>query len=183
MGISGMIFGFCGIPFYGLISGWVGKRHAMGLVLIMAIMAFIGDWWFYNPNIPWLQIFASGFVAFTGAGFWMLFNSLLADVIDYDELETGKRREGSFSACQSWILKIGLSLGAGASGWILAATGFDADLGGDQTAHAIFYIRFMLSAIPVIFLVGALFALYKFPLTKEAMAELRLKLEEMRGEV
>ena len=183
MGISGMLFGFCGIPFYGLISKWVGKRHAMGLVLIMAIMAFIGDWFFYNPNYPWLQIFASGCVAFTGAGFWMLFNSLLADVIDYDELETGKRREGSFSACQSWILKVGLALGAGASGWILAFTGFDADLGGNQSAHAIFYIRFMLSAIPVIFLVGALFALYKFPLTKEAMAELRLKLEDMRGEV
>ena len=113
----------------------------------------------------------------------MLFNSILADVIDYDELETGKRREGAFAACQSWITKFGLALGAGASGWILAATGFDADLGGAQSAEAIFYIRFMLSSVPVVFLIGALFALWKFPLNKETMAELRLKLEEMRGEV
>lgn len=50
MGIAGMVFGFLGISFYTAISKWLGKRHAMGAVLIMAIMAFIGDWWFYNPN-------------------------------------------------------------------------------------------------------------------------------------
>ncbi|MBK1878341.1 MFS transporter [Pelagicoccus mobilis] len=183
MGIAGMVFGFLGIPFYTTISKKWGKRHAMALVLIMAIMAFIGDWWLYNPNLPWLQIFATGFVAFTGAGFWTLYNSLLPDVIDYDELESGKRREGAFSACQSWIMKVGLALGAGASGWILAATGFDSELGGNQPAEAIFWIRFLLSSVPVIFLLGALFALYKFPLTRENMATLRSELEAIRGKV
>ncbi len=183
MGVAGMVFGFAGIPFYTLIAKWLGKRHAMGTVLVMAILAFIGDWFFYNPNHPWMQLLACGCVAFTGAGFWTIFGSILPDVIDYDELESGKRREGAFSACQSWIMKVGLALGAGASGWILAATGFNADLGGNQPPEAIFWIRFLLSTIPVIFLVVALFELTKFPLTREKMDEIREKLEAMRGKV
>ncbi|MBN1404254.1 MAG: MFS transporter [Opitutales bacterium] len=183
MGIAGMVFGFCGIPFYTMISKWFGKRHAMTLVLIMAIGAFIGDWWFYNPNYPWMQLLACGCVAFTGAGFWTIYHSLLTDVIDYDELETGKRREGSFSACQSWISKVGMALGAGASGYILTFTGFDAELKGAQTAETILWIRIMLSSVPVVFLIGAVIAIIKFPLSKEKMHELRDNLEAMRGKV
>jgi len=29
-------------------------------------------WFLYNPNIPWLQVFASGSIAFTAAGFYMM---------------------------------------------------------------------------------------------------------------
>lgn len=183
MGIAGMIFGFAGIPFYTMISKWLGKRHAMGAVLIMAIMAFVGDWFFYDPNHPWMQLLACGCVAFTGAGFWTIYNSMLADIMDYDEMETGKRREGSFSACQSWLSKVGMTGGAFASGWILQFTGFNAKLGGNQSPESIFWIRFMLSAIPVIFLCFALWAIIKFPLTREKMAELRVNLEKMRGKV
>jgi len=183
MGVAGMVFGFCGIPFFTLISKYFGKRHAMTTVLVMAIMAFIGDWWFYNPNHPWMQLLACGCVAFTGAGFWTIYNSLLTDVIDYDELETGKRREGSFSACQSWISKVGMALGAGASGWILDATGFSAELQGAQSEQTIFWIRLMLSVVPVVFISAAVVAIVKFPLSKETMRELRTNLETMRGKV
>jgi GPH family glycoside/pentoside/hexuronide:cation symporter len=183
MGIAGMVMGFMGIPFYTLISKKWGKRHAMATVLVMAIMAFIGDWFFYNPNHPWMQLLACGCVAFTGAGFWTIYNSMLADIMDYDELHTGKRREGAFSACQSWLSKVGITLGAFASGWILQFTGFDADLKGNQTPEAIFWIRFSLSAIPVIFLSFALWAIIKFPLTRDKMADIRAQLETMRGKV
>jgi GPH family glycoside/pentoside/hexuronide:cation symporter len=103
--------------------------------------------------------------------------------MDYDELDTGKRREGAFSACQSWLSKIGITLGAGASGWILQLTGFDSALKGAQSDVTIFWIRFTLSAIPVIFLAFALWAIIKFPLTREKMAEIRVQLEKMRGKV
>jgi len=32
----------------------------------------------------------------TASGLWMLYGAICADVIDYDELHTGKRREGLF---------------------------------------------------------------------------------------
>ena len=72
MGVSGMGFGFLGIPFFTTIARHFGKPRALAVVFTLAIAAFIGDWWFYDPNHPWLQLLACGCVAFTGAGFWIL---------------------------------------------------------------------------------------------------------------
>ncbi|MFG6468438.1 MFS transporter [Roseateles sp. BYS87W] len=183
MGLAGMGFGFAGIPFFTWIARRHGKRTGLACVLTLAIGAFIGDWWFYDPEHPALQLLACGFVAFTGAGFWTLYGATIGDVVDYDELETGQRREGSFSACQSWISKVGIALGVGASGWILQFTGFDAHREGAQTAEALFWIRALLSGIPVIGLVMALAAVLRFPLTEARMADIRRQLEAKRGTV
>ena len=183
MGVSGMVLGFCGIPVFAFISNRLGKRGGIMAVLGTAIAVFIGTWWFYDPTRPWMQPLASGFIAFTGAGFWMLDGAIGADVIDYDEIETGKRREGAFTACGSWIMKVGMAIGAGASGIILSATGFDAALGGNQTPHTIFMIRFLLAVVPIVGILLALVMIYYFPLTPAKMAEIRTKLEERRGKV
>lgn len=182
MGLSGMGFGFAGIPFFTWIARRYGKRAGLATVLSLAICAFIGDWWLYDPERPYLQLFACGFVAFTGAGFWTLYNATLGDVVDYDEMQTGQRREGSFSACQSWISKVGIALGVGASGWILQFTGFDAKLA-VQDEHALFMIRILLSGIPVIGLAIALVSLLRFELSEGRMLEIRGKLEATRGQV
>lgn len=182
MGVSGMVFGLAGIPFFTALARRIGKRRALATVFVLAIAAFIGDWWLYDPDHPWLQLLACGFVAFTGAGFWILYGSTIGDVVDHDELETGKRREGSFSACQSWISKVGIALGVGASGWILQFTGFDAKLA-VQSPDSIFMIRILLSSLPVVGLVIALIAILRFPLTEARMAEIRSALEARRGTV
>jgi len=183
MGISGMVLGLCGIPVYAAISRRLGKRGGVMAVLVSAIVVFIGTWFFYDPAHPWLQPLASGFIAFTGAGFWMLDGAIGADVIDYDELQTGKRREGAFTACGSWIMKVGMAVGAGASGIILSMTGFDASLGGAQAPHTIFMIRFLLAAVPIAGILLALVMIYFFPLTPAKMAEIRVQLEARRGKV
>ena len=183
MGVAGMVLGFCGIPVYAFIANRLGKRGGIMAVLGTAVAVFVGTWWLYDPTRPWLQPFATGMIAFTGAGFWMLDGAIGADVIDYDELETGKRREGAFTACGSWIMKVGMAIGAGASGIILSATGFDAALGGDQTPHTLFMIRFLLAAVPIAGILLALVMIYYFPLTPAKMVEIRTKLEERRGKV
>ncbi|HJV69891.1 MFS transporter [Ideonella sp.] len=182
MGVSGMLFGLAGIPFAGWVAHHWGKRNALITVLSLAIAAFVGDWFFYNPELPMLQLLASGFVAFTGAGFWTIYGSAAADIIDHDELETDQRREGSFAACQSWITKVGLALGNGASGWVLQFTGFDAKLPA-QSDDAIFLIRVLLSAIPVVGLMIGILIISRFGLTENRMHEIRGQLEARRGAV
>ena len=183
MGLSGMGFGFLGIPTFAFISSRLGKRGGVMCVLASAIFVFIGTWWLYNPEIRWLQIFASGLIAFTSAGFWMLDGAIGADVIDYDELETGKRREGAFTACGSWIMKVGMAVGAGASGIILSLTGFDATMGGAQTSFTLLMIRILFAIVPIAGIVLALVMIYYFPLTPQKMAEIRQQLEARRGKV
>lgn len=182
MGLSGMAFGFAGIFFFGAIAKRFGKRAGMMAVLVGAIAAFIGDWWFYNPELPFLQLFASGCVAFTGAGFWTIYGSMLADVVDHDELETGQRREGSFAACQSWITRAGIAVGTGASGWILQFTGFDSQVS-VQSENVILVMRVLMSGVPVAGLLIALYFIVRMHLDEKTMGEIRIRLEGRRGAV
>lgn len=183
MGISGMVFGFLGIPVYAKISRLLGKKRGMMAVQISAITVFVATWWLYNPDVRWLQPLASGFIAFTSAGFWMIYSSIQADVMDYDEMESGKRREGAFSACGSWIMKFGMAIAGWLTSEVLARTGFDAALGGNQNPDAIFTIRFLLAAVPIAGLVLAFILLARLGLTQEKMAEVRATLEARRGKV
>jgi len=182
MGVSGMVLGLLGIPSFALIARRMGKRHAMLCVLSSAIVVFIASWWLYTPKIVWLQVFASGFIAFIGAGYWTISGSIGADVMDYDELEGGRRREGSFSACGSWINKVAMAGGAGVSFFLLGWIGVDSSVD-VQSPHTIFMIRFLFATIPLIGLAFSIFALTRFPLTQEKMAEIRQQLEARRGKV
>jgi len=182
MGLANMPLGFLGIPVYAIISRYFGKRHSLGVVLWLGIIVFIGTWWLYTPEVLWLQMLASGFIAFTGAGYWTLMGSIGADVMDYDELESGRRREGSFAACGSWINKFGMAVGAGFGFFLLEWIGFDSNIA-IQTPHTIFMIRSLLAGIPIIGLVIALIALARFPLSQEKMADIRSQLEARRGKV
>ncbi len=183
MGLSGMVFGFMGIPVYAALAKKLGKKRGMMAVQVSAMTVFVATWWLYTPEVRWLQVFASGLIAFTSAGFWMIYSSIQADVMDYDEMETGKRREGAFSACGSWIMKFGMAVAGWLTSEALALTGFDAALGGNQAPQAIFTIRILLAAVPVAGLVLAFVLLARLGLTQEKMAEVRATLEARRGKV
>lgn len=182
MGIGYMVGGFLGAPALAWVGQRTGKRPAALIATGLAIAAFGGSWFLYNPAFPWLQLCASGAMAFTSAGFNMLNSSIGADIMDYDELQTGKRREGAFSACGSWINKAGNALGFYFSGKVLILTGFLAEKGA-QSPETIFGIRLWLAAIPVIGIAIAMTFLWRFPLTQSKMQDIRRQLEARRGRV
>ena len=112
----------------------------------------------------------------------MLHSSIGADIIDYDELKTGERREGSFTACASYILKLGNSLGYYFSGLILTWAGFTWKLK-VQAPETIFWIRSSLATLPIAGLVIAIIFVLRVPLTKQKIEEIRRQLEARRGTV
>lgn len=183
MGLSGMVFSLLGVPTFAFIAGRKGKQQALLSVFGTATAIFILSWWLYNPAIPWLQIFASGLIAFVQSAFWMLDGSILADIVDHDELRTGKRREGIFQAFASWSVKVGLAIGGGMAGILLARTGFDASLGGNQSEQTLTMIRLLFAAIPLAGIGLAVVILLRYPLSPQRMAEIRAQLEVRRGKV
>lgn len=183
MGIANLVGGLIGVPIAAGIARRWGKRHAMLVVQMAAIAAFVCCWWLYDPALPALQLAASGSISLVASSFWMLMGSIGADVIDADELETGKRREGAFTACSSWITKLGFALGAGVSGFVLSATGFDAAREGAQSADSILAMRVLFCAIPVAGLLVAMAALSRFGLSQRRVGEIRAALEARRGRV
>jgi len=182
MGIAFMIGGFIGAPLLNRIAHLIEKRKAVIVAAVIGMLGYSGSWFLYTPLIPWLQTIASGTMGLASAGLWMLHSSIGADVIDYDELHTGKRREGSFTACGSYILKLGNSAGYFVSGLILGWAGFDSSLT-TQAPETIFWIRAMLASIPIAGLSFVIFFILRVSLTKQKCAEIRMVLEERRGKV
>lgn len=182
MGIAFMIGGLIGVPLHANIAHHIGKRRAAVVACLIGITGYGGSWFLYTPDIIWLQTVASCLMGMCASSLWMLHSAIGADIIDDDELNTGERREGSFTACASYILKLGNSLGYYFSGLILSWVGFTWDRT-IQLPKTITGIRVSLAAMPIAGLVLAIIFVLSVPLTKHRVLEIRKQLEERRGSV
>ncbi|MBN1396672.1 MAG: MFS transporter [Bacteroidetes bacterium] len=182
MGLAFMIGGFIGAPILNRIAKRTEKKAAVMIAAVIGIIGYGGSWFLYTPLIPWLQTVASGLMGLSASGLWMLHGSIGADVIDYDELNMGIRREGSFTACGSYILKLGNSLGTLVAGYILKMSGFNSSIQ-VQAPETITWIRSMLASIPVLGLIAVIFFISKLNLTKARCEDIRTELEVRRGKV
>jgi GPH family glycoside/pentoside/hexuronide:cation symporter len=175
--------GVIGIITANLLSRRIGKHATLICALAVGLLAFGSSWWLYTPSNPWLSIVCTGLNGFSATGLWVVLPAMSADVIDYDELQSSKRREGAYSATFSWVMKLGMMFSMLIGGPLLVATGFDAKLGGAQSAETILWIRILFAGIPVTALVVALVLIQFYPLSTERMREIRAQLEQRRGAV
>lgn len=182
MGVAFMIGGLIGVPLHATLAHRIGKREAAVIACAIGICGYGGSWFLYTPAIQWLQTISSALMGMAAASLWMLHSSIGADIMDYDEHNTGIRREGSFTACGSYILKLGNSLGYWFSGMILSWSGFTWQLK-VQAPETLFWIRASLAGLPIFGLIIAIIFVLRVPLTKEKTEDLRKALEARRGTV
>ncbi|MDR1617579.1 MAG: MFS transporter, partial [Treponema sp.] len=120
--------------------------------------------------------------AVAGIGFssqWVCPHSMMPDVIEYDELATGERREGIFFGMNTMITKVTGALGMAICGWGLKWSGYVE--GAAQTPRALFGIRSMFALLPVLMLLACVPLLLTYPVTRESHAALVKELERRRG--
>jgi len=175
------IFTFVVIAFVTWLSTKIGKRRAFFVSTGVSIIGYALKWICYNPDIPFLVVVPSPFLAFGLGGLFVLMPSMIADVVDLDELNTHERREGMYGSIFWWMVKLGLSAALVGGGYLLEVTGFDVALEGDQSASTIFLLRVFDAGIPIIASVIAIWAIALFPITEEKAHEVRLELEKRRG--
>ncbi len=159
----------------------IGKRKAFFFTTAVSIFGYGLKWFCYNPDIPWLVVVPAPFMAFGLGGLFTLMGSMIADVVDLDELETHERREGMFGSIYWWVVKLGMAVAIAAGGFLLNATGFDVALDGNQTERTIFLMRFFDVVIPMVASAVAIWAVAAYPITEEFAHEVRQKLERRRG--
>ncbi len=105
--------------------------------------------------------------------------SILPDVIDLDELNTGKRREGTFYSFMTLLQKVGLAVGLFVVGAALEASGF-VEGTVTQPESALQAIRFFMGPVPLVFVICGVVLIYFYPITREAHTEIMLKLAERK---
>jgi GPH family glycoside/pentoside/hexuronide:cation symporter len=95
-------------------------------------------------------------------------------VVEYDELETGERREGVYYGMWAFCAKLADALGIAISGWSLRLFGYVPDVA--QSARALLGIRLFFSIVPVALILIGLPLLFWYPITKASHAKVRLQL-------
>ncbi|MBD2452820.1 MFS transporter [Nostoc sp. FACHB-87] len=133
------------------------------LMYIMAMMAGVGVSTAYL--VPW---------------------SMIPDVIELDELQTGQRREGIFYGFMVLLQKFGLAFGLFLVGNALQSAGFKEAVAGQSTLpiqpeSALTAIRLAVGPIPTVCLICGLVLTYFYPITKEIHADILLKLRERQA--
>ena len=159
----------------------IGKRRAFFVSTLISIVGFGLKWICYNPKMPYLAVLPAPLIAFGLGGLFTLIPSMVADVVDVDELQTRERREGMYSSIFWWVVKLGMAAALAGGGFLLNATGFDLSLGGNQAARTIFLMRLFDAGIPMVTSAIAIWAIAAFPITAEKAHEVRLELERRRG--
>ncbi|MFA7345398.1 MAG: MFS transporter [Terrimicrobiaceae bacterium] len=171
------------IPLCTWIANRWDKRTLLYVTVISGILGSLSVSIFVTPANPWLQLIPPLMTGPIGIGLWLVVPSMQADVADFDELTTGIRREGSFSAVFSWTLKASSAITGGISGMLLVWAGFVVHRGAEQSPHVMANLKLFYIGIPMVFLVLCLFAISRYPLTRERVREIRSELEKRRGAI
>jgi glycoside/pentoside/hexuronide:cation symporter, GPH family len=110
--------------------------------------------------------------------------SMLPDVIELDELNTGQRREGIFYSFMVFLQKICLGVAVAV---VLEAIGWagyikpTAEVALPAQPEAVLWvIRLAIGPLPTLALIAGLVMAYFYPITKEVHAEILLKLAERK---
>jgi len=180
-GSVGAVCTFAVVAFVTWLATRIGKRHAFFVAIGLSIVGYGLKWVCYNPSHPLLVVVPAPLLAFGLGGLFTLVPSMIADVVDTDELKTHERREGMFGSIFWWMVKLGMAAALAGGGYLLNATGFDVDLGGAQTEHTVFLLRLCDAGIPMVASAIAIWAVVRFPITEEKAREVRQELERRRG--
>jgi len=159
-----------------------GKRKVYCVAIPLTLIAQAGLFLLQPGQV--IAMYGIGILA--GAGLavaYLIPWSMLPDVIDFDELQTGQRREGIFYGFVVQLQKIAIAIALFMVGKILDFSGFISTSSEQATAitqpdSALLAIRWLIGPIPSLVLIGGLIFTYIYPITREFHEEILLKLTE-----
>jgi GPH family glycoside/pentoside/hexuronide:cation symporter len=145
------------------------------MVLTRIVMMFLA------PNTSIVYIYAITVIAGIGfAAIQTLPWAIIPDTVDYDEYETGKRREGIFYSLMILTKSVAVSVSLPLILVVMDYSGYVANAE-VQTKTADYMIRFLFGGVPSIIFLGAMICAWLYPLTRKKFEEIQTELEARRG--
>jgi glycoside/pentoside/hexuronide:cation symporter, GPH family len=169
------------LPVWNAVCQKVGKKVTYFMGTIIWILAGTGLF-FVQPGQLSMMYALAILVGFGVSTAYLIPWSMLPDVIELDELQTGQRREGVFYGFITFLQKIGLAIGQLITSYTLELSGFQAGATTQKPA-VLDAVRFLIGPLPAIALLFGLFLAYLYPITKEVHAEILLKLQEKKRNI
>lgn len=174
---------FVWILIWAKVSERIGKQNVYYLGALFFVAALMGLF-FLQPG----QV-AGTFVMAVMAGIgisvgYLVPWSMVPDVVELDELQTGRRREGIFYGFFVFLQKMGLALGLFVSGWVLDLAGYINATPGQpdpvQPASALLAMRVLIGPVSAVILLLSFLAVRAYPITRQRHAEIRAELAKRK---
>lgn len=178
--LVGQAANLIGVMLAPAISAKYGKKRTYMISILSA--GILSVFFYYIPNnltlILTLQFFISVFAGYVLPLLWSMF----ADIVDHQELMTGRRATGLIFSSSSMSQKLGWALGAALSGWILAWFNYAPDAI-QQSAQTIMGEKLMMSLFPAVCCVLAFVGMLFYPLTDKKVEKITEELNKKRNMV
>lgn len=167
--------GFLCLPAWTMLARRVGKKRAWLTAMAVSVSAFLGAALLGPGDVAaYATICVVSGLGF-GAGL-VLPASMVADVVDLDELRAGSRREGLYYGLWSIVTKLSAALGAGLALPALKWAGYTA--GAAQSEAVVWALRLLYAAVPCACYGAAWFVARRFPLDESAHRAIRTQLQQ-----
>jgi GPH family glycoside/pentoside/hexuronide:cation symporter len=164
------------IPLWVWVARRLDKRRAFILGILSWIVVLVALFGLRADQVTLAYVLA----ALAGSGIataYVIPWSMVPDIIEYDQVSTGQRREGSYYAFASLFQKLATGLAIWALGQVLAFTGYITPQSGaplpEQPAGAVLAIRIAMTLVPIVLLVLAILCAWGYPITRERHRALR----------
>lgn len=182
-GLAGTMYALAAIAATPLVA-WLGtrfgKRRTLLVAQVVLMISSLLSWVLYTPENPYLSLICMAMMSPGMACVWILLGSMLADVCDYDELNTGLRREGMYGAMYSWFLKAAIAAVIAVSGFLVTWSGVDPALD-VQAIEAVTTMRVLFAVTPPLFYLIAFGCVWFYPLSEKRMSEVRAELNARKN--
>lgn len=169
--VTGIIF----LPGWIWISRRTGKKAAWLASMAVNSGAFVGVF-FLGPGD---ELMYSILVFLSGIGFGATLaipSAIQADVIDYDELLTGERREGQYIGWWSISKKMAAAVGIGAGLALLGMAGYVPNA--EQTESVRLMLRTLYALVPSLLNLAGLAIAFFYPINDKVHADIRQAIKD-----
>ncbi len=173
------VAGLVGVPLWLWLGRRMGKHRALQLSCLWwgAALACVPLLPHGSALLVGIGMFIAGLPAVAGT---QLLRSMMADVVDEDELRTSKQRSGLFFGLLLTTGKIGLALGP-ASLILLAPFGFSAARNAANTPEALIALTVLFAGAPAVLNLLTAWSLQNYPLDEERQHQLREEIAKRRA--
>ncbi len=159
--LSSLVF----IPVWVKISKRIGKKFSYNIGMLIFAAAVI-LFFFLGHRLGVYFALVVMFVA--GIGFatqYVMPYAIVPDIVEYDFVNNGVRREGAFYGLWTFFSKLGQSFALALNGWILSLFGYVPNT--EQSRLSILGIRILSGPIPALFFLSGVVILSFYPITRE----------------
>jgi GPH family glycoside/pentoside/hexuronide:cation symporter len=176
--VSYLLAATLSIVFWTRLSSRVGKKKTLSYGLLISSVIFALSTYYHTGT--WLiWIVLAGLAGLGYACVLSLAPSMLADVIDLDELQTGRRREGAYFGIWFFIDKAAVGVTAFIGLQTLDIMGYVPNQ--DQSLRVFWAMKVLYSIVPTICFALCYFLLRRYPITQAEHNRIRAEIEAKRN--